>query len=193
MFGAFSNRNEAKKELRFTKDLFMQEVFAIVASKAGQADAADVQRSGIEDLLMAGTGAYVADSLSRCVDAGRKFQLPQDLVAMAHGAVAALQTARLLLGLPQPASRDERKSVYIASMPSAVWLCGDTLRDEVIWEVCDAALKDSKANDDNMGAVNEAFSHDFQDYIGSRGEYGAVFLLRYLVLLDKADVVSRST
>lgn len=180
------DRRETTKELRFTKDdVFEANLFAIVSKKVGKADAAGL-RAEPESMLLVAAAAYAVSSVETCVKSGRKFHSRQDLVAVAHCALAALATSRDLLGLPAQEHLDKRNRIYGVVMPTARWLYGDRASDDLIWKVCDVAIKGAQAGGANMRAVNNAFSEDFQAYVGTRGRMGTAFLAKYLRLLDQA-------
>ena len=87
------DRRETTKELRFTKDdVFEANLFAIVSKKVGKADAAGL-RAEPESMLLVAAAAYAVSSVETCVKFGRKFHSRQDLVAVAHCALAALATS----------------------------------------------------------------------------------------------------
>ena len=184
MLGIFGRR-EGTKEPRFTKGVFEADLFAIVSKKVPKADAAGL-RAEPESMLLVAAAAYAVSSVETCVKFGRKFHSRQDLVAVAHCALAALATSRDLLGLPAQEHLDKRNRIFGVVMPTARWLYGDRASDDLIWKVCDVAIKGAQAGGANMRKVNSAFSEDFQDYVGTRGRMGTAFLAKYLRLLDQA-------
>lgn len=179
------DRRERTKELRFTKDIFEADLFAIVSKKVGKANAAGL-RAEPESMLLVAAAAYAVSSVETCVKSGRKFHSRQDLVAVTHCALAALATSRELLGLPTQEHLDERNRIYGVVMPTARWLYGDRASDDLIWKICDVAIKGAQAGGTNMRTVNNALREDFQDYLRTRGRMGAAFLAKYLRLLDQA-------
>jgi len=179
------DRRERTKELRFTKDACEADLFAIVSKKVGKAKAAGL-RSEPESMLLVAAAAYAVSSVKTCVKSGREFHSRQDLVAVTHCALAALATSRDLLGLPAQDPLDKRNRIYGVVMPTARWLYGDRASDDLIWKVCDVAIKGAQAGGTNMRTVNDALRDDFQDYVRTRGRMGAAFLSKYLRLLDQA-------
>jgi len=179
------DRRERTKELRFTQGTFEANLFAIVSKKVPKADAAQL-RAEPESMLVVAAAAYAVSSVETCVKSGRKFHSRQDLVAVAHCALAALATSRDLLGLPAQEPLDRRSRIYGVVMPTAKWLYGHNASDDLIWKVCDVAIRGAQAGGANMRQVNTAFSEDFQDYVLTRGRMGTAFLAKYLRLLDEA-------
>ena len=179
------DRRERTKELRFTKDVVEADLFAIVSKKVGKAKAAGL-RAEPESMSLVAAAAYAVSSVETCVKSGRKFHSRQDLVAVTHCALAALATSRELLGLPAQQHLDERNRIFGVVMPTARWLYGDGASEDLIWKVCDVAIKGAQAGGTNMRTVNNALSEDFQDYVRTRGRMGAAFLAKYLRLLDQA-------
>jgi hypothetical protein len=179
------DRRERTKELRFTQGTFEADLFAIVAKKVGKAAAAGL-RAEPESMLVVAAAAYAVSSVETCVKSGRKFHSRQDLVAVAHCALAALTTSRDLLGLPAQEHLDKRSRIHGVVMPTAKWLYGDHASEDLIWKVCDVAIKGAQAGGANMRKVNTAWSEDFQDYVRTRGRMGTAFLAKYLRLLDQA-------
>ena len=184
MLGIFGRR-ESTKELRFTNGAFEADLFAIVAKKVGKADAAGL-RAEPESMLLVAAAAYAVSSVETCVKSGRKFHSRQDLVAVTHCALAALATSRDLLGLPAQEHLDKRNRIFGVVKPTARWLYRERASDDLIWKVCDVAIKGAQAGGANMRTVNNAFSEDFQDYVRTRGRMGTAFLAKYLRLLDQA-------
>jgi len=137
-------------------------------------------------MLLVAAAAYAVGSVETCVKSGRKFHSRQDLVAVTHCALAALATSRDLLGLPAQEHLDKRRCIYGVVMPTARWLYGERASDDLIWKICDVAIKGAQAGGVNMRKVNTAFSEDFQDYVSTRGRMGTAFLAKYLRLLDQA-------
>jgi len=178
-------KGKGTKELSVANSAFEADLFAIVSKKVTKADAAGL-RAEPGSMLLVAAAAYAVSSVETCVKSGRKFESRQDLVAVAHCALAALGTSRELLGLPVQAHADKRKGVHGVVMPTARWLYGDRVSDELIWKVCDVAMKGAHAGGANMRKVNAAFSEDFQDYVRTRGRMGTAFLAKYLRLLDQA-------
>ena len=179
------DRRERSKERSCTNSTFEADLFAIVAKKVPKADAAGL-RAEPESMLLVAAAAYAVSSVETCVKSGRKFHSRQDLVAVTHCALAALATSRDLLGLPAKEHLDMRNRIYGVVMPTARWLYGDRASDDLIWKVCDVAIKGAQAGGANMRKVNSAFSEDFQDYVRTRGRMGTAFLAKYLRLLDQA-------
>jgi hypothetical protein len=179
------DRRERTKELRFTKNIFEADLFAIVSKKVGKAKAAGL-RAEPESMLLVAAAAYAVSSVKTCVKSGRKFHSRQDLVAVTHCALAALATSRDLLGLPAQDHLDKRNRIYGVVMPTARWLYGNGASDDLIWKICDVAIKGAQAGGTNMRTVNNALREDFQDYVRTRGRMGAAFLAKYLRLLDQA-------
>jgi hypothetical protein len=66
------DRRERTKELRFTKDIFEADLFAIVSKKVGKAKAAGL-RAEPESMLLVAAAAYAVSSVKTCVKSGRKF------------------------------------------------------------------------------------------------------------------------
>ena len=122
------------------KDVFEADLFAIVSKNVGKADAAGL-RAEPESMLLVAAAAYAVSSVETCVKSGRKFHSRQDLVAVTHCALAALATSRDLLGLPAQEHLDKRNRIYGVVMPTARWLYGDRAPDDLIWKVCDVAIK----------------------------------------------------
>jgi hypothetical protein len=168
-----------------SKDIFEADLFAIVSKKIGKANAAGL-RAEPESMLLVAATAYAVSSVETCVKSGRQFHSRQDLVAVTHCALAALATSRDLLGLPVPQHLEERSRIYGVVMPTARWLFGDGASDDLIWKICDVAIKGAQAGGTNMRTVNNALREDFQDYVRTRGKMGAAFLAKYLRLLDQA-------
>ena len=179
------DRRERPKELGSTTDVFEADLFAIVSKKVGKANAAEL-RAESESMLLVAAAAYAVSSVETCVKSGRKFHSRQDLVAVTHCALAALATSRDLLGLPDQEHLDNRNRIYGVVMPTARWLYGDHASDDLIWKICDVAIKGAQAGGTNMRTVNNALREDFQDYVRTRGKMGAAFLAKYLRLLDQA-------
>lgn len=179
------DRREKTQDLRFTKDVFEADLFAIVSKKVGKASAAEL-RAEPESMLLVAAAAYAVSSVETCVKSGRKFHSRQDLVAVTHCALAALATSRDLLGLPDQEHPNTRTRIFDVVMPTAKWLYGDRASDVLIWKVCDVAIKGAQAGGTNMRTVNKALREDFQDYVKTRGRMGAAFLAKYLRLLDQA-------
>lgn len=183
MLGIFSKGKGTKEpsiDAAFEADLF-----AIVSMKVPKADAAGL-RAAPESMLHVAAAAYAVASVDTSVKSGRKFHSRQDLIAVAHCALAALGKSRDLLGLPAQDHADRRKSLFGVVMPTARWLYGDGASDELVWKICDVAMKGALAGGVNMRKVNTAFSEDFQDYVRTRGRMGTAFLAKYLRLLDQA-------
>ena len=178
-------RRERTNERSCEKSTFEADLFAIVAKKVPKADAAGL-RAEPESMLLVAAAAYAVGSVETCVKSGRKFHSRQDLVAVTHCALAALATSRDLLGLPAQEHLDMRNRIYGVVMPTARWLYGDRASDDLIWKVCDVAIKGAQAGGANMRKVNSAFSEDFQDYVRTRGRMGTAFLAKYFRLLDQA-------
>ena len=178
-------RRERTNERSCTNSTFEADLFAIVAKKVPKADAAGL-RAEPESMLLVAAAAYAVSSVETCVKSGRKFHSRQDLVAVTHCALAALATSRDLLGLPTQEHLDMRNRIYGVVMPTARWLYGDRASDDLIWKVCDVAIRGAQAGGANMRKVNTAFSEDFQDYVRTRGRMGTAFLAKYLRLLDQA-------
>ena len=179
------DRRERSKERSCTNSTFEADLFAIVAKKVPKADAAGL-RAEPESMLLVAAAAYAVGSVETCVKSGRKFHSRQDLVAVTHCALAALATSRDLLGLPAQEHLEMRNRIYGVVMQTARWLYGDRASDDLIWKVCDVAIKGAQAGGANMRKVNTAFSEDFQDYVRTRGRMGTAFLAKYLRLLDQA-------
>ena len=179
------DRRERSKERSCTNSTFEADLFAIVAKKVPKADAAGL-RAEPESMLLVAAAAYAVGSVETCVKSGRKFHSRQDLVAVTHCALAALATSRDLLGLPAQEHLDKRRCIYGVVMPTARWLYGERASDDLIWKICDVAIKGAQAGGVNMRKVNTAFSEDFQDYVSTRGRMGTAFLAKYLRLLDQA-------
>jgi hypothetical protein len=178
-------KGKSTKELRSADGAFEADLFAIVSKKVTKSDAAGL-RAEPESMLLVAAGAYTVSSVETCVKSGRKFHSRQDLVAVTHCALAALATSRDLLGLPAEEHHEKRNRIFGVVMPTARWLYGDGASDELVWKICDVAMKGAQAEGANMRKVNAAFSEDFQNYVRTRGRMGTAFLAKYLRLLDEA-------
>ena len=144
-----------------TNGAFEADLFAIVARGSPRRTQRARAREPESTSLVA-AAAYAVSSVETCVKSGRKFHSRQDLVAVTHCALAALATSRDLLGLPAQEHLDKRNRIFGVVKPTARWLYGERASDDLIWKVCDVAIKGAQAGGANMRTVNNAFSEDFQ-------------------------------